>query len=236
MSGDGHASFAVQKSHLTASAAIGGLPGRASLMERLVLYGARTGHSLRAAIALIEAGLTFETAKLNLSFGDQYTAGFLALNPLAQVPVLAAYQGQALLWSLSQSNAIMMEAAASAPGRLLPVARLDRAKGIERFVYFITEVIAPSDAATHLDQEGLQDGARCMSALAGERIECCESFLEHYAYMTGDTFGLADISAYTWIHSVRQGLHWKNYPLLADWYARVAERPGVQLGMAAFGT
>lgn len=206
------------------------------MTERLVLYGARTGNSLRAAIALTEAGVAFETARLNLGIGDQLTAGFLRLNPMGKVPVLAAYDGDRVVWSLGQSNAIMMEAAASAPGRLLPVGRREQAKALERLFYFITDVIAPSHAGFYLEQEGMTDGAKAMAQLTGERIESCESFLEYSPYMAGDEFSLADISAYTLIHSLRRHLHWRDLPLLADWYARVEERPGIKRGMATFGT
>ena len=206
------------------------------MAERLVLYGARTGNSLRAAIALIEAGIGFETGKLNLAFGDHHTAEFLQLNPLAKVPVLAAYDDDELIWALSQSNAIMLKAAKRAPGRLLPMKPLEEAKAIERFFYFVTDVIAPSHAGFFLDQEGCRDGAQVMAALTEERIERSESFLEYAQYMAGDEFSLADISAYTLIHSVRQSLRWRNLPLLADWYARVEHRPGIKRGMAVFGT
>jgi GSH-dependent disulfide-bond oxidoreductase len=205
------------------------------MTERLVLYGARTGNSLRAAIALIEAGVVFEAVKLNLAFGDQHTTGFLRLNPLAKVPVLAAYNDDQLIWALSQSNAIMLKAVAEAPGRLLPVEPIEGAKAIERFFYFVTDVIAPSHAGFYLDQAGFPDGAQAMAALADGRIASSESFLDGNLYMAGDQFSLADISAYTLIHAMRQRLHWRSLPLLADWYARVDERPGVKRGMAAFG-
>jgi GST-like protein len=203
--------------------------------ERLVLYGARTGSSRRAAIALVEAGVVFETATLNPSRSGSFPQSILPQTPLAKVPVLAAYDGQEVVWSLSQSSAIMMDAAASAPGRLLPARRRDERRALDRFFYFITDVIAPSHAGRYLDREGVQDGAKAMTALTSERIEHCESFLEHSPYMAGEEFGLADIAAYTLIHSVPQDLHWKYFPLLTDWYARIEDRPGVRRGMAAFG-
>ena len=206
------------------------------MAERLVLYGARTGNSLRAAIALIEAGAVFEKIKLNLAFGDQHTPAFLQLNPLAKVPVLAAYDDDELIWALSQSNAIMLKAAKRAPGRILPMDPLEEAKAIERFFYFVTDVIAPSHAGFFLDQEGRRDGAKVMAALVEERIERSQSFLEYTQYMAGDEFSLAGISAYTLIHSVRQSLRWSNLPLLADWYVRVEDRPRIKRGMAVFGT
>ncbi|MFC4527060.1 glutathione S-transferase family protein [Dyella halodurans] len=203
--------------------------------ERLVLYGARTENSQRAAIALVEAGVVFEAAKLTAGCSGPIADRFLGQNPLTEVPVLAAYNDQEVVWSLSQWSAIMMDAAASAPGRLLPAQRSDERRALERFFYFLTDVIAPSHAGRYLDREGVQDGAKAMTALTSERIERCESFLEYGPYMAGEAFGLADIAAYTLIHAVPQDLHWKYFPLLTDWYARVEARPGVRWGMAAFG-
>ena len=54
----------------------------------LELYGARTGNSLRAAIALEEAGLAYVQQFIDLRAGAHRQPDFLALNSAGQVPIL----------------------------------------------------------------------------------------------------------------------------------------------------
>ena len=56
------------------------------------LHGAQTGNSVRAAIALEEAGLTYTPRLVDLSSGAHQGADHLALNPLGKVPVLVEKQ------------------------------------------------------------------------------------------------------------------------------------------------
>src|ERR1700712_6073122 len=116
----------------------------------LELYGAQTGNCIRAAIALEEVGLSYTSKFVDLSSGAHQGADHLALNPLGKVPVLVERQKGREPFILTQSNAIILYAAGKAPGRLLPENDRDRAIGLGRFFFFVTEVCPISHPAISL--------------------------------------------------------------------------------------
>lgn len=83
------------------------------------LYGAQTGNSLRAAIALEEAGVPYTARLLNLRALEHRDPAYLALNPAGKVPTLVDNTSVPAR-IINQSNAIIQFADTSAPGRLAP--------------------------------------------------------------------------------------------------------------------
>ena len=119
----------------------------------VTLYGAKTGNCLRVSIALEEAFVPYHVAHIDLSAGGQHQAEYVKLNPLAKVPTLVDALGPNGPHVISQSNAILLYLSEKAPGRLVPFERgLQRYRALERFLFFVTDVIAPSHAAFHLTQ------------------------------------------------------------------------------------
>lgn len=84
---------------------------------------------------------------IDLRRGEQRRPEFVALNPAAKVPVMIESADVRTPLVLSQSNAIMLSAAEKAPGSLLlhddPALR---AIALERYFYFVTDVIGPGHA------------------------------------------------------------------------------------------
>ncbi|MDB5976200.1 MAG: Glutathione S-transferase [Nevskia sp.] len=199
-----------------------------------LLYGAKTGNCLRAAIGLEEAGLPYEIRRVNLQFGEQRGPDFLALNPAGKVPVLvgraAAVGGR---FVLTQSNAILLFADIQAPGRLLPTSVKQRIQALERYFYFIADVVAPIIAGSYLKRSDV-GAAAPLFAQSMDAIVRAERFVAYSEYMGGDAFSLADIAAYAIMITVRDELPWNQVPLLERWYARIGSRQGVQRGMSAF--
>jgi GST-like protein len=213
---------------------IGIVPPESSTMASLDLHGARTGNSLRAAIALAESGLPFRAVPVNLHTGEHRKPAFARLNPLGKVPVLVIDDGDGP-WVLTQSAAIMLEAARRAGERLLPTAPRDRALATERLLYFLTDVIAPSHAGFHLSRAGHTGASDAMDALVVERMGTGEVFLHDMAWMGGAQFSLADIAAFTLASFMKEAMDWPAFPAMTQWFDRVSRRPAVRLGLRAFG-
>jgi GST-like protein len=202
-----------------------------TLVPQLELHGARTGNCLRAAIGLEEAGLAYRVQRVNLSGGALRSPAHLALNPAGKVPVLVGRD-----FILTQSNAILFYAEERAPGRLLPpTGSLARVKALEAFFYFTTDVIALNGAAFFLKTQQLPEAASKLTERYLTAIEGGEQFLSEAGFMGGDRFSIADIAAFTLITAVSTQLPWDRLSGLAAWHERIAERPAVQKGMAAFG-
>ena len=203
------------------------------LNDQIELYGASTGNSLRAAIALEEAGIAYTARKLDLYAQEHRGPDFLALNPAGKVPTLIDH-GTTPTLVINQSNAIIQYADSIAPGKLAPAQPGPvRTRVIDRYFYFVTDVIAPSHAAFFLHQTGQDKAAAIIDLRVIEQLTYSESFLTG-GFMAGEQFSMADISAFTIAMAFRDRLDWKLLPQLSRWFDTVEARPAVQRGLNVF--
>jgi GSH-dependent disulfide-bond oxidoreductase len=204
-------------------------------MESLVeLYGWQTGNCIRAAIALTEAGIPFTARPVNLAKGEHQRHLFLTLNPAGKVPVMIdRSNGQPLV--ISQSNAIMLHAAERSPGRLLPSNDVaSRAVALERFFFFVTDVIAPNHAAFYLRHRGMDDAVSALNQRVIQRLAEAERYAAESLFIAGNQFTLADIAAYTIVASVKDSIDWSELPNLAQWFQYLRTMHSIEQGYQAF--
>src|SRR5438046_6850989 len=84
------------------------------------LYAAGTSNGMRARIAVEECGLAYRFHPIDIQKGEQKLPGFLAMNPMGQIPVLVDNEGPGgKPLTLSQSTAILVYCAEKS-GRFLP--------------------------------------------------------------------------------------------------------------------
>ena len=199
------------------------------------LHAAHTGNSIRAAIALEEAGIPYVLHGVDLSRGQQRSPGHLALNPAGKVPTLVERHQGKPAFVLTQSNAIVLYAAAKAPGRLLPRDEgADRSLAMERFFYFVTDVIAPSHAAFFLQRQESRAGADLLHARSCEALDLADRFVAETPFMAGRAFTIADIAAVTVVAHLEESLDWARLPNLRRWMDETRSRPAVDRGFHAF--
>lgn len=211
--------------------AISGRP-RESVFE---LHGAPTGNCFRAAIGLCEADVPFRVHRINFRSGEHRGPEHLALNPAAKVPVLVRRRADGSPdFVLTQSNAILMFAADRAQGRLLPHDSQGRAKALEAWFYFVTDVIALNGLAFALQGEGFSEASQTLIDRHLTRIADSERFLSPAGFMGSEQFSVADIAAFTIVQAVSENLPWDRLARLADWRERIAARAGVKAGLSAF--
>lgn len=205
---------------------------------QLELIGARTGNCLRVAIGLSEAGLPYRVRQLDLRAGEQRSAAHLALNAAGKVPVLLIRQSPSAAPEIvTQSNAMLLYAARLAPGKLLPADNSQaRNRALEAFFYFVNDVIAPYNAGfSLLSGGGHAQAVAALTEKAVAAVEFSERWLSNSGFMGGDQFSIADIAGFTIASAASTKVSWARVPRLAEWRERVAARPGVIAGMAAFG-
>ena len=198
------------------------------------LWGARTGNTLRAAVGLCEAGIRYTARRVDFARGENRSPPYLAMNPAGKAPVLAGVQADGARLTVLQSNAILFFADQQVPGRLLPLDPSSRIRALERYFYFVTDVIPLNGAAFSLKRSRHEEAAAALYALSLRAIADAERFVAATPYMGGTAFSLADVSAFTIINAVADELPWSELPALAAWRERIAERPAVQQGLHAF--
>jgi GSH-dependent disulfide-bond oxidoreductase len=205
---------------------------------KLILYGADTGNCRRAAIGLSEAGLSYKVERIDLKAGGQFAEPLKTLNPSGKVPVLEIREaGMTSPVILTQSAAILFFAAAKQP-RLLPAeGHVERLTVLDAFFFFLTEVIGPNGAAFQLrTREAQPEAAAALTRRYLVALSQCEKYLSAKGFMGGSNFSIADIAGFTIIESVKSDMRLEESPRLADWHARIANRPSVIEGLRAFET
>lgn len=204
------------------------------MAAKMELHGAVTGNCLRAAIALEESGIAYTVTPVDLLKGEQRKEAHLTLNPAGKVPTLVE-RGVDAAFALSQSNAIILFAAEQKPDRLLPQESRARSLTLERFFYFVTDVIAVSHAAFALRAaENSKEAASYLRHKALDALLATQRFVLEQPFMAGGRYTIADIAGYTIAHSMGSEIEWNRFPALRAWFDEIGRRPGVQRGMHAF--
>jgi glutathione S-transferase len=177
---------------------------------------------------LDELGVPFEREDVGGPFGRNRDAGYLALNPNGLIPTLL--DGDRVLW---ESNTILRYLAASYDTASLwePDPGL-RAAG-EKWMDWQLSVLAPGAMTPLFKQYVRTPPAQRDDALIAQALErstaafrILDAALAGAAWLGGMRFTVADIPcgvlAYRWMNLPveRPALH-----ALADWYARLCERP-----------
>lgn len=200
------------------------------------LFGDATGNSIRAAMVLEESGLAYEPQKVGLARGEHRAAEYLQLNPTGRVPTLVYSDGpggERLV--LTQSNAIMLYIAEKS-GTLLPPSGVERARALEWFFFFVTDVIAPTLDAFVLSRHSTAhgDAIHRLNERALGFYEHVDRRLADGPFLAGNCFTLADIAGYTITVALEDRLRWDGLPHVRRWFERVGARPAIQRGRRIF--
>ena len=203
--------------------------------SKFVLYGMKTGNCIRAAMALEEAGTPYLVRRYDPRAPGGGEPEYRRLNPNGKVPTLVDPSRPGDPFVLTQSNAIVLYAATQAPERLLHAGDAQaHALVMERYFYFVTDVIAPSHAALFVRTQGSPDAEKLLVDRSMIAIEEAERFALASKFIAGDDFSIADIAAVTIVSSVTSQLPWGRLPALLRWFNEMKDRPTFQRAAAAF--
>lgn len=181
----------------------------------LTLYDAdRCPYAARVRIVLAEKNVEYETVTIDL---DDRPGWLYGKNPAGKVPVLEEDGGLVL----PESRVIVEYLDERFPDPpLLPADPAERALArlrIERF-----DDLGRPYYALRRGEQGAE--VRLSRALAE-----LEAALEAQPFLTGSSYGLADVAYVPWIIRARAllGVELEPHPVLVAWLARLGERPAV---------
>lgn len=204
------------------------------------LWTAATPNGWKVSIMieeLIELGADLgnvEVRNIDLAKGEQFSEEFLSHNPNAKIPVLVDDDQ-----SIMESCAILQYLGEKYPTSLLP---LDSKRWeVLPWVYWQAANVGPVfgnklSYTRYMDAVPQTAKAHPLERFGTEAlrlVSVLERRLEQHAWVTGDTFTIADIALYPWI----RGWKWSKVditrtPAVMDWVDRVRARPGVARGIA----
>jgi glutathione S-transferase len=189
------------------------------------LYSAPGFTSLADHIAMIEAGIEFDLAKVDISTKQVEGGGrYTDVNPTGYVPALVFDDGEVL----TENVAILAWVADRAP-QLAPQGHLGRYRLLEMLSFIATEIhkrfptylSLPEDVREPVAEEILH-----WFRFAAERLE--------RGYLFGKTFTVAD----PYLFQLAWGAAQLGFSLpepLPDYVARIEERPAVQAALRREG-
>jgi len=197
------------------------------------LYYAPGACSLSPHIALREAGLDFELKKVDLK-GRQIEGGgdYTQVNGKGYVPALQLDDGQVL----TEGPVIVQYIAdQKSDARLAPPAGSIERYRLQEWLNFITAEIHKQFSPLFKADTVPQWKQAAMDKLS-ERFGWLAKQLEGKSYLMGNQFSVADGYLFTVLSwSPRVGIDLAKWPALAQYQARVAERPHVREAMKAEG-
>ena len=180
----------------------------------ITLYDAdRCPYCARVRIALAEKGIEYETVEVDL---DDRPAWIYEKNPLGRVPVLE--EDTFVLAESAVIDEYLDDRYPEPP--LWPADPAERALG-RMLVFRFDELSRPYYAL----RRG-EDGAAGRLDVALLELD---AVLQGRPFLSGREFGLADIAYVPWILRARDRLDvdLSRFPALAEWVARLEERPSI---------
>ena len=184
-------------------------------------------------ILLVEKGLKFD---LKVEKEWERRPAFLALNPAGEVPVLVMEGGK----SFSGTKAIAEYLEEKFPEPAMLPGDVDERYEIRRLVgWFHTKLGV--EVSRHLVSEKLFKHFLGMGEPDSEAIRCAlhnlkthlnyiTYLVERRHYLAGRQFTMADAAAaaHVSVADYFDAIHWVDWPVVKDWYARVKSRRSVR--------
>jgi len=206
------------------------------------LYSLGTPNGQKVSICLEEMGLDYDPHIINIMKGDQFTSGFVAINPNSKIPAMVDYSdGEPL--RLFESGGMLLYLAEKT-GKFIPKNRREKAECINWLMWQMSGqgpytgnfghfyVYAPRDQIKAIEYGVARFGMEVQRLLS-----VLDQHLEGKQYIMGDMYTIADMAIFPWVTAIKYGyrafsfLDIESYKNVAAWCARVGSRPAVKRGL-----
>ena len=193
-----------------------------------------TPNPVKVALLLEETGLAYETVPVDTSKGEQHTPAFRAINPNGKVPAIVDTEGPGGTdVRVFDSSAILIYLGDKT--RQFMGTPADRAELLS-WLFFIASGLGPfSGQAVHFQfaaPEGLDYARNRYRREAERHYQVLEDHLKGRAFIVGNAYTIADISAWGWIDRAARVLKGEGdplaaYPSISRWFKSIEGRPAV---------
>lgn len=198
-----------------------------------------TPNGKKVTILLEEASIPYNIVPCNIGRGDQFTAGFLKMNPNHRMPVMVdhAPQGGGEPVAIFESGAIMLYLAEKV-GRFYPQDLRGKYAVTEWLIWQMANQGPKLGECGHFrrlgDKQGDQSYAiRRFTDEANRLYGVLNNRLHRSRYLAGEEYTIADMICYPWTVNLKaQGQDIEEFAYFKRWADELAARPGVQRGLA----
>ena len=195
------------------------------------LFYANGTISIAPAIALIEAGLDHDLARIDFAQAAQTKPEFLAINPKGRVPALVLQNGNVL----TETGALLDYIAALSPDKNLTPDAPEDAAHMRSVMYYLASTMHVAHAHKMRGSRWADkpESQADMAAKAPETMTACAAFVESEClrgdYICGTQFTIADAYLFivcNWLAG--DGVNVANFPKITEFMARMENRASVQ--------
>lgn len=209
------------------------------------LYSMGTPNGQKATVMLeelIEAGYPaeYDAWLIRISEGDQFSSGFVDINPNSKVPALLDLSGREPI-RVFESGAILLHLADKF-GAFIPAEPKDRAECLAWLFWQVGSApfigggfghfyaYAPSKIEYAIDRYAME---------TKRLFDVADRRLAQSAFLAGDQYTIADMAAYTWLGALWRGdayndaatfLALHEYENVGRWVEAIDARPGARRG------
>lgn len=220
--------------------------GKASLQ----LYSLGTPNGQKVSILLEELQVDYDAHLINIAAGDQYTSGFVAINPNSKIPAMLDRHGpNGQPVRLFESASIMVYLA-NKYQQFLP---RDPALQAEAYNWLFWQMSALGPAAGNFghyflhappDALAARDYSTARYGVEVQRLcSLLDQHLHDRQHMIGDAYSIVDMICLPWINQLLVGmahggvrakdfLSIDRYGSLLKWAERCLDRPATQRGIS----
>ncbi len=194
---------------------------------------------LEELLALGHSGADYDAWLIRIGDGDQFSSGFVAVNPNSKIPALLDRSGSAPI-RVFESGAILMYLAEKF-GAFLPAAAAARAECLSWLVWQMGSApylgggfghfyaYAPSKIEYAIDRFAME---------VKRQLDVLDRRLAESAYIAGPDYTIADMAIWPWYGGLAKGalygagkfLSVQDYTHVQRWADAIAARPAVRRG------
>jgi len=212
----------------------------------LQLYSLGTPNGQKVTIMLEEllgaghAGAEYDAWFIDIAEGQQFSSGFVSVNPNSKIPALLDCSGSEPI-RVFESGAILLHLAEKF-GAFIPVDAKGRAECLSWLMWQMSTAPVIGGGFGHFYHYAPEKYEYPINryAMEAKRIfDVADRRLAESRYLAGSEYTIADIAAYAWLSRIVTGdaygdahvfLDTPSYAHLGRWVAEIAQRTGVQRG------
>jgi GSH-dependent disulfide-bond oxidoreductase len=211
----------------------------------LQLYSMGTPNGVKVTVMLEELlalghhGAEYDAWLIKIGAGDQFSSGFVAVNPNSKIPALLDRSGPKPI-RVFESGSILVYLAEKF-GAFLPIDAAERAECLSWLFWQMGSAPYLGGGFGHFYAYAPTKIEYAIDRFAMEvkrQLDVLDRRLAESAYLAGDTYTIADIAVFPWYgglvkgwaYSAAEFLSVQDYKNVQRWADALLERPAVQRG------
>ena len=201
--------------------------------------GVKVTIMLEELLALGHEGAEYDAWLINIGEGDQFSSGFVEVNPNSKIPAMMDRSGDTPI-RLFESGAMLVHLAEKF-GEFLPTETAPRAETLSWLFWQMGSAPFLGGGFGHFYAYAPEKYEYPINRYAMEvkrQLDVLDRNLAEREYLIGDEYSIADIATWPWygvlvtgtIYEAQEFLQVHTYENVTRWAKQIKERPAVQRG------